>query len=114
MSETPYRDRREVPRYSFIASAEEVDIVSNTRLTSRVSEISVKGCYLDTLNPFPEGTEIRLGIDHAGETFSTLGKVIYVLPNMGMGVAFTGLEEPQKQLLLKWIGGAGGTAALLA
>jgi hypothetical protein len=46
-------ERREVPRYPFVASAEQIDVNTGTQLSARVSELSLKGCYLDTLNPFP-------------------------------------------------------------
>lgn len=96
-------ERREVPRYPFIASAEETDLESGTRLTARVAELSRKGCYLDTLNPFPNGTRIRLIIFHSDATFTTLAKVIYAQPNMGMGVAFTTIEPAQMDVLQKWL-----------
>jgi hypothetical protein len=54
-------ERREAPRHPFIASAEETDLASGARLSALVSELSVKGCYLDTLNPFPKDTQIRPG-----------------------------------------------------
>src|SRR5207244_11500280 len=69
--------RREAPLHPFIASAEETDLASGARLSARVSELSLKGCYLDTLNPFPKGTRIRLVIFYGGETFTALATVIY-------------------------------------
>jgi hypothetical protein len=63
----------------------------------------VKGCYLDTLNPFPKGTQIRLAIYHGGSTFTALATVIYAQPNMGMGVEFSAVEPEQLEILLKWL-----------
>src|SRR5438876_7955085 len=40
-------ERREAPLHPFIASAEETDLASGARLSARVSELSLKGCYLD-------------------------------------------------------------------
>jgi hypothetical protein len=96
-------ERREAPRHPFIASAEETDLASGTRLSARVSELSLKGCYLDTLNPFPKGTQIRLVIFHGGATFTALATVIYPQPNMGMGVEFSAVEPEQLKVLLKWL-----------
>src|SRR6267154_446450 len=53
-------ERREAPRRPFTASAEETDLASGARLSARVFELSLKGCYLDTLNPFPKGTQFGL------------------------------------------------------
>jgi len=43
-------DRRTVPRYPFIASAKEIDVETRTELAGRVSELSQKDCFIDTLN----------------------------------------------------------------
>jgi hypothetical protein len=96
-------ERREAPRHPFIASAEETDLASGARLSARVSELSLKGCYLDTLNPFPKGTQIRLVIFHGGATFTAHATVIYPQPNMGMGVVFSSVEPEQREVMMKWL-----------
>jgi hypothetical protein len=101
--ERPNGERREVPRYLFIANAEETDMDSGTRLAARVSEMSLKGCYLDTLNPFPQGTRIKVRITHENASFTALGRVIYQHPNMGMGIVFTAVEPAQLEVLKKWL-----------
>ena len=96
-------ERREVPRYPFVASAEQIDVNTGTQLSARVSELSLKGCYLDTLNPFPQGTRIRLVIFHCDATFTALAAVIYSLRNLGMGVLFKSVEPEQLEVLLQWL-----------
>ncbi len=97
------RERREAPRHPFVASAEETDLASGARVSARVSELSLKGCYLDTLNPFPKATQIKLVIFHSGATFTALATVIYPQPNMGMGVEFLAVEPEQLEVLIKWL-----------
>jgi hypothetical protein len=101
-------ERREAPRHPFIASAEETDLTSGALLSARVSELSLKGCYLDTLNPFPKGTQIRLVIFHGGATFTAHATVIYPQPNMGTGVVFSPVEPKQLEVLMKWLAELGG------
>jgi len=96
-------DRRRAPRYRFIADVEIRETLADTRLDARTSDLSIGGCFLDILNPSPRGTEIRVRISHAGATFTALGKVAFVIPNMGMGVAFTKVEGNQVAVLQKWI-----------
>jgi PilZ domain len=103
MSSSRDSERRQAPRHPFIASAEETDLASGARLSARVSELSLKGCYLDTLNPFPKGTQIRLVIFHGGATFTALATVIYPQPNMGMGVEFSTVEPEQLEVLRTWL-----------
>ena len=103
LSDQSSSERREVPRHPFIASAEETDLASGARLSARVSELSLRGCYLDTLNPFPEGTQIRLVIFHGGVTFTVHATVVYPQSNMGMGVVFSAVESEQMEVLTKWL-----------
>jgi len=97
----PKGERREAPRYPFVATAEQIELMTDTRLTARVSELSVKGCFLDSLNPFLEGTKVKVVIVHGNETFSTLGKVIHCQPNLGMGIAFSVVAPNQQEILNK-------------
>jgi hypothetical protein len=66
------------------------------------------GCFLDMLNPSPEGTRIRIRVHHANASFTALGKVVFVFPNVGMGVVFTNVEEDQLAVLRKWLADLSG------
>src|SRR5260370_13918153 len=94
------RERREAPRHPFVASAEETDLASGARVSARVSELSLKGCYLDTLNPFPKATQINLVIFHGGATFTPPPTLIYPQPNIGMGGEFSSVEPEHLASLL--------------
>ena len=94
---------RRCPRYPFYASAEILEVETQTRMATRTSELSRYGCYLDMLNPLPFGTALKIQILYNRQTFGTAGRVIYSQPNMGMGVAFGDMETPQEQTLEKWL-----------
>jgi|SRR5690242_11370441 len=96
-------ERRTVPRYSLIATAEVIEPVSEVRISGRISEISRKGVYVDILNPLPRGTRVTIRISRDQGTFVATGKVIYVQEGMGMGVAFLDVAEDQKNLLISWL-----------
>jgi hypothetical protein len=96
-------ERRRAPRYPFIAEAEVTEIASCTKLSARTSDVSISGCFLDTLNPSPQGTDIRVRISHASATFTALGTVVFVFPNMGMGVVFTRVEDNELTVLQEWL-----------
>jgi hypothetical protein len=96
---------RRAPRYPFIAEAEVTEIAFDTKLNARTNDLSIGGCFLDMLNPSPEGTEIRAGISHVGTTFTALGKVVFTFPNMGMGVVFKRVEDDQLAILQGWRSG---------
>jgi hypothetical protein len=96
-------ERRHAPRYPFIAEAEVIEISSDTKLVAKTSDLSIGGCFLDMLNPTPQGTEVHVRISHEGTSFTALGRVVFILPNMGMGVTFTSVERDQQAILQKWI-----------
>jgi PilZ domain len=96
-------ERRRSPRYRFIADVEIIDAASDAPLKARTTDLSIGGCFLDMLNPSPKGTELRVTISHAGSTFTAVGRVAFVVPNMGMGVAFTNVDGNQFGILQKWL-----------
>jgi hypothetical protein len=101
-------ERRRAPRYPFIAEAEVTKIGSDTKLSATTSDVSICGCFLDMLNPSPENTEIRVRISHTSATFTVLGRLVFVFPNMGMGVVFTSVEDNQLAVLKSWLSKVSG------
>ena len=57
-----------------MASVEVTDLHSGTRLLARISELSVGGCYIDALTPFPEGTLVKLRIVRDQGAFESIGQ----------------------------------------
>lgn len=96
-------ERRRSPRYRFIADAEVKEILADTNLEARTGDLSIGGCFLDTQNPLPKDTKIQVIIRHQGSTFTAIGRVAFVVPNMGIGVAFTQVDGDQVSVLQKWL-----------
>jgi len=99
-------ERRRTPRYSFIASAELIEEASDVRIATRVSELSLYGCYLDMMNPFPTGTLVLVKISAGEMYFEAKAKIVYSQPNMGAGLAFSGVEQQYQPILERWLGDA--------
>jgi hypothetical protein len=102
-------ERRRATRYPFIADAEVIEIASDTKLSAKTGDLSIGGCFLDMLNPSPEGTEIRVRISHENTTFTASGRVVFIFPNMGMGVVFTRVDDDQLPTLQKWLSELSGS-----
>jgi hypothetical protein len=85
------------------------DIVPAKKTVIGSKVVNVQNEDLDTLNSFPDGAGIALTIYHAGNVFKALGEVVYVLPNMGMGVSFTKVEPQDMQVLLAWLDECAGS-----
>src|SRR5215510_11008213 len=96
-------ERRRGPRYQFIADAEVCELDSGTKLRAKTGDLSLGGCFLDMLNPSPEGTEIRVTIFQGTTSFIGLGRVVFVFPNLGMGVVFTSVATEQLAMLEEWL-----------
>src|ERR1700676_1964425 len=95
--------QRSVRRCPLVASAEVTELGSGTMLSARTSEFGLGGCYVDALNPFPEGTLVGLRILRAQGVFETKAKVVYCDPTFGMGLAFTDMTPDQRSLLEAWL-----------
>ncbi|MFZ0038614.1 MAG: PilZ domain-containing protein [Candidatus Acidiferrales bacterium] len=100
---TDPKDRRRSPRYPIIAEARVTDLKTETEFKSRVSELSLEGCYLDFLNPLPEGSDLHLRISKDSGVFETDARVVYNHPGMGLGILFVKTPDAQRKILERWI-----------
>jgi hypothetical protein len=85
MPEASFTIKRACPRFSFFAEAEAM-LRDGTSVAAQVSELSSRGCYIDTLEPIPIGTELRLRISHGHSSCELPGKIIYMHSGYGMGI----------------------------
>jgi hypothetical protein len=107
MAETSYPIKRTNPRFSFFADAE-VALRDGTKVPAQLTELSARGCYIDTLEPVAIGTNLRLRIWDGTNTCELHGKVIYMhsgggLAMFGMGVVFGEMEEEQHSAINAWV-----------
>ena len=86
-----------------IASAELIEQKADVRIASRVSELSMNGCYLDMMNPFPAGTLVLVKISAGEDFFQAKGKIVYSQMNMGAGVGFLELDQASRIVLERWM-----------
>src|SRR6266567_3235981 len=103
MPETQFSVSRVNPRFSFIAEAEVTEPGSGSRIVARISELSSQGCYVDMVNPFPVGTEVRVRIRYGCSTCELPGNVIYTHSGYGMGVRFGHTSTDHRATLDAWL-----------
>ncbi len=96
-------ERRSAPRYPLVLAAEVVELPRGAKLAGRTSDISRSGCYIDTLNAIPKGSQVRVRLIHHDEVFQALGRVVYVSPGLGMGVAFESVAPEERVKLERWL-----------
>jgi hypothetical protein len=66
-----------------------------------VSDLSLGGCYLEMLSPFPKATLIELTMNPTNMTLRVHGEVRTSQSGMGMGISFTGLTPEDFEKLRK-------------
>jgi hypothetical protein len=96
-------DRRIATRHALVLAAEIIELPRGAKLQGRTSDISRTGCYVDTLNPIPQKSQVRLRLTYQGEVFEVQGLVVYVSPGLGMGVTFENVSPEQQARLNKWL-----------
>lgn len=101
-------ERRGCTRYSVSAFAEVIEQQTNTHLRGRVTDLGLGGCYVDAISPFPVGTEVQVHLSSGQRTFQSQATVIYAIPGMGMGLAFSEMPSKQATILETWIGELSG------
>jgi PilZ domain len=101
--ETMEQNRRRVPRFPFVAFAEVTEQASGGKIKTQVSELSLYGCYVDTINPLPEGTAVSLKIFTDVEFFEARATVVYAHAHLGMGMTFRDVKPHFLTILKRWL-----------
>ena len=98
-----YDKPRRSPRLSFIAVAEIAHREFGGRLSCQVAKLSHHGCYVEVPNTLPVGREVSIKIFAESECFACTARVVYELPNSGMGLAFEEVSLENQTLLRQWL-----------
>ena len=91
-------------RHPFITGAEVTDLASGSRFSTRTTDLSFGGCFVDTMMPFTVGSNVHVTIAKSGEQLDVDGTVVFAQIGLGMGIAFNQVPEDQKALLEAWLG----------
>ena len=80
-------DKRPATRYDFRCEAQFCKRGSNAPLRGFLSDISLSGCYFETITPEPVGTPVEVSFQATGASVRLCGVVRVVHPNMGMALS---------------------------
>ena len=95
------KPQRRTPRYPFSASAQV--ICDGSVLSSKVSALSLYGCYLNASTSLARGTDVVVKITSGGDFFESSATVVYSQEDCGMGVAFRDVKSVFLAILHKWL-----------
>jgi hypothetical protein len=88
---------------------EEVELnFASGKRTARISDISMGGCYVDSIAAVPVGEPVSIEITRSsGENVQFNGRVAYILEGFGFGVEFIDLTDDQVRFLERMVGSGG-------
>lgn len=76
---------------------------------ARVSDLSLGGCFVDSILDVNEGEAVTFDLRlPTGEWLKLSGDVVYTMPQIGFGIRFTGLSQEQTSQLADTIERYGG------
>jgi hypothetical protein len=96
-------EHRSAPRFPFIAAAEVLAENNGSRMSARVSDLSVSGCYVDTINPLPDRMLVQVKIITETQIFEAPARVVYSHTHLGMGLAFREVLPNSLNVLQNWL-----------
>jgi PilZ domain len=96
-------ERRQHLRYPFSASLEAVELQSKARFSGRISDLSMGGCYVDTITVLNVGANLKIRLTHDNKIFESRATVMSSSAGMGMGLLFTETGSEQLETLDVWI-----------
>jgi len=96
-------ERRRNPRFAFIAESQVFDPNSGISIKGRTADLSYGGFYVDTINPLPSATLVKVRLTNWDQSFEAQARVVYSAAGMGMGLAFVAVDREQLRTLEIWI-----------
>lgn len=90
-------------RFAFTASAEiALGKSPNVFFPARVTELSLRGCFLETPASFEIQSPVLVKINYSAEYFEAEASVLYVRPS-GLGLVFGEVKSESRAVLQKWV-----------
>ncbi|HBE83723.1 MAG: PilZ domain-containing protein [Blastocatellia bacterium] len=70
------------------------------RRASRISDLSLGGCYVESITQYREGEPIAFELTSSdGQGLRFTGEVAYILDGFGFGLKFTNINDDQLEFL---------------
>ena len=98
-------ERHRPPRHQIAVRIELTDIHSGKHISGHTKDLTLFGCFVETVTPLPQGTKVRLKMSRGGTQLVAQGRVTYSRPNSGMGIAFVTIEPSSLPVLDAWLAG---------
>jgi hypothetical protein len=97
------RERRRSPRHAVLIELEIADHTNRLLARTKTSDISLHGCYVETLMPLPVGERVRLRLWLWDEAVVTTAIVVTNHPGVGMGLEFLTPSQGMLDLIANFL-----------
>ncbi|HVZ61727.1 MAG TPA: PilZ domain-containing protein [Terriglobales bacterium] len=96
-------ERRQAPRYPCSQIVDVRRTEDNFSGSAKVTDISLRGCYLETMSPWAMGTDVMITFHIEDVKIPVIGVVRTIHPAMGNGIEFTKITPEAYQGLEKFV-----------
>jgi DNA-binding response OmpR family regulator len=96
-------DRREKARHPCQLGVELYRLGKNVPHRCHLTDVSTGGCYVETPEPFPKGTQVEMIVRTEDFKFRSAGVVKVMHPGFGMGVEFDAQNSAQRDQVQRLI-----------
>jgi hypothetical protein len=96
-------ERRQQRRYDIRGRVDFRAEGTEVWLAGTLTDISLEGCYLETMTPLLPPEKLELAVSVTDPVVRATGEVCTSHPNSGMGIAFTGMEDEDRERLQQLI-----------
>jgi len=100
--ESPKNNRR-FERLKLRFPLELRDKRGGSRMQTNATDVSGRGCYIETLLPLPRGTELSISFWIESERVDTTAIVRACDGGVGMGIDFTGMDMQSQERLQRYL-----------
>jgi hypothetical protein len=96
-----HRERRRSARFRCTGSVAMTPENSQVRMWGTITDISLRGCYVEMSSTLPVDTKVELVIDASGIRIRAKAVVRISYPGLGMGILISELAPEERQFLDK-------------
>jgi hypothetical protein len=104
----PGGEKRRSPRYKCQGSADMREEAFDVRTWATFTDISLHGCYVEAQATYPVGTVLHLKLEANGVKVEVDGTVRVSYPYLGMGIAFTDIQQETQARLKEMLNSISG------
>jgi hypothetical protein len=98
-------ENRRAPRVSYPCEVACTGVGQNP-LNPRISDLSVTGAFIDSMNAVPVGTLMKLRFTLPTGNVTVNAEVVHAMEHFGMGVRFLDLTDEQRGFIEQVVAGA--------